>query len=201
MPLSVVVQAGGESRRMGRNKALEPFLGRPMIEHVIARVRPAADELLLTSNPPDLLAYLGIPVFGDVLPVRGALGGLFTALAVARCEFVAVIACDMVFASAELLIAERERLSASGADGVAPRNAKGVEPFHAVYRREPCMAAINAALEMGLTSAQSWYGNVRMEYIEGEDLARHDPRGEIFLNVNTPEELRQAEARATEGNP
>ncbi len=197
MPLSVVVQAGGQSRRMGRNKALEPFLGQPLIERVIARVRPVADELLITSNPPEALTYLGLPVYGDVLPVQGALGGLYTALAIASHELVAVIACDMAFASADLLAAERDRLAAGVADGVVPRNTKGLEPFHAVYRREPCMAAIKAALDMGLTRAYSWYDNVRMAYIEGEDLARFDPQGEIFLNVNTPEELRFAEARAS----
>jgi molybdopterin-guanine dinucleotide biosynthesis protein A len=197
MPLSVVVQAGGQSRRMGRNKALEPFLGQPLIERVIARVRPVADELLLTSNPPEALAHLGLPVYGDVLPVQGALGGLYTALAIASHELVAVVACDMAFASADLLAAERDRLATGEWDGVVPRNAKGLEPFHAVYRREPCMAAIKAALAMGLTRAYSWYDNVRMAYIEGEELAHFDPQGVTFLNVNTPEELRLAEARAS----
>jgi molybdopterin-guanine dinucleotide biosynthesis protein A len=51
--LSLVIQAGGESRRMGQDKALMPFLGRPLIQRVAERLAPIADELIVTTNRPD----------------------------------------------------------------------------------------------------------------------------------------------------
>src|SRR5512141_666268 len=101
--LSVVVQAGGESTRMGENKALKPFLGRPLIQRVVERLAPIADEVLITTNQPDQFAFLKVPLFPDQRPGRGALGGLHTAIASAHEPYVAVVACDMPFASAQLL--------------------------------------------------------------------------------------------------
>src|SRR5512143_3119304 len=103
--LSVVVQAGGQSTRMGENKALKPFLGEPLIQRVIQRLRPVADEVLITANDPLEYLFLGVPVFPDVRPGRGPLGGLYTALAKATHPTAAVVACDMPFASAPLLVA------------------------------------------------------------------------------------------------
>ena len=73
--LSVVIQAGGQSSRMGQDKALKLFLGRPLIQRVIERLQPIADELLVTTNHPEDYAFLNLPLFTDLKPGRGALGG------------------------------------------------------------------------------------------------------------------------------
>ncbi|HEX9030179.1 MAG TPA: molybdenum cofactor guanylyltransferase, partial [Anaerolineales bacterium] len=133
--LTIVVQAGGESRRMGQDKALLPFLGKPLITRILGRVRPIADELLVTTNRPENYSFLELPLFSDRLPGRGALGGLYTALSIANRPLVGVVACDMPFVSAALLAAARDLLADPTIDAVIPRTADGTEPFHAVYRR------------------------------------------------------------------
>ncbi|RME08873.1 MAG: molybdopterin-guanine dinucleotide biosynthesis protein MobB, partial [Anaerolineae bacterium] len=77
--LSVVIQAGGRSSRMGQDKALMPFLGEPLVRRVLRRLRPLADELLITTNNPQDYPPLGVRLVPDVIPDRGALGGLLTA--------------------------------------------------------------------------------------------------------------------------
>jgi molybdopterin-guanine dinucleotide biosynthesis protein A len=193
MKLSVVIQAGGESKRMGCDKGLVQFLGRSLIQRVIDRVRPAADELLVTSNQPESYQFLGIPVFPDVIVGRGALSGLYTAFSVAKHALVAVVACDMAFVSVGLLAAERETLLERMVDGVVPLGESGYEPFHAVYRREPCRLAVKAALESGQKRADAWFPNVNLAFLTPEEIARVDPAREAFININTPEDLKQAE--------
>jgi molybdopterin-guanine dinucleotide biosynthesis protein A len=144
--LTVVIQAGGESRRMGQDKALIPFLGKPLILRVIGRIAHLADELLVTTNHPENFQFLGYSTVPDLVPGRGALGGLFTALNAAHHEIVAVVACDMPFVSAELLATERDLLVATGCNAVIPQTPDGTEPFHAVYRRAACMPAIGTAI-------------------------------------------------------
>ena len=101
--LSIVVLAGGESRRMGQNKALMPFLKQPLIERVVKRLAPFADELLVISNKPDQYEFLGVSLTPDIMPGRGALGGLYTALSSAHQPLAAVVACDMPFVNVGLL--------------------------------------------------------------------------------------------------
>lgn len=181
---------------MGRDKALTPFLGRPLIERVIERVSGVADELIITSNMPEDLTYLGIPIYRDLLPERGALGGLLTAFTVAMHEAVAIVACDMAFVNAELLRAEFDLLEETGADAAVPRTEGGYEPFCAVYRRDVCRAAVEEALAAGRKRADAWYPAVRLQEFSAERIREIDPLGEAFVNVNTPEELAAAEARA-----
>ena len=69
---SIVIQAGGQSSRMGQDKALLPFLGEPLIQRVLDRVRPIADEILVTTNQPDSYQFLDVPLYTDVTPGRGA---------------------------------------------------------------------------------------------------------------------------------
>ncbi|HEY9076040.1 MAG TPA: molybdenum cofactor guanylyltransferase [Anaerolineaceae bacterium] len=191
--LSVVVQAGGESRRMGQEKALVSFLGQPLIQRVVNRVKPVADELFVTSNQPESFSFLRVPVYRDLLPGKGVLSGFYTALSLARHPLVAIIACDMAFVSSTLLVAERNTLLAEAVDGVVPQTRDGYEPFHAVYRREPCLAAVKSSLEAGLLRADSWYRMVRIRYFQPEEILAFDPRGEAFININTPEDLARAE--------
>lgn len=96
---------------MGQDKALLPFLGQPLIQRVIGRVRHLADEVLVTTNQPEGYQFLELPLIPDRIPDRGALGGLYTALDAAHFPLVAVVACDMPFVSPQLLSAEIDRLT------------------------------------------------------------------------------------------
>src|SRR5512134_938873 len=118
--LTVCIQAGGASSRMGEDKALKTFLGRPLIQQVIERLRPIADELIVTTNRLEEYRFLDVPLFPDLKPGRGALGGLYTAIASASQPVVAVVACDMPFASATLIEASSKLLVEEGVDVVIP---------------------------------------------------------------------------------
>jgi len=171
---------------MGRDKALLQLDGQTLIERVIARLAPLADEILVTTNRPAEYEFLDVPLFADILPERGALGGLYTALKSARSPLVAVVACDMPFASPHIftrlvtLIAE--------ADVALPRSAAGLEPLHAVYRRETCLPAIEQALRENEWKVIAWFPRVRVVTLETAELAQLDPAGRAFFNVNTPQE-------------
>lgn len=195
--LSIVIQAGGQSTRMGENKALKPFMGRPLVQRVIERLAPIADELLLTTNQPEEFAFLELPLFTDIKPGRGPLGGLYTALISAKYSSVAVVACDMPFANAPLLVAAAGLLSQDDADVVIAETAEGFEPLHAVYRRETCIPAIESAMEADQWRVISWLPQVKVRKLSPEELGRFDPQGLAFWNVNTPEEFSKAEQRAS----
>jgi molybdopterin-guanine dinucleotide biosynthesis protein A len=196
--LSLVIQAGGESRRMGRDKGLTPFLGVPLALHVAQRLAHLADEIWVTTNHLAEYEPLGLQMISDLAPGRGALGGLYTALSAARFPLVAVAACDMPFASPKIFTAALELLESGGYDAVVPKTAYGAEPFHAVYRRETCLPAITAALKQDAWRADSWYPNMRIRFFLEEEIRHLDPQGLAFSNVNNPEELAQAEKRARE---
>lgn len=194
------MQAGGESRRMGQDKALMPFLGRPLIQRVIERLSPIADEVIVTTNNPDDYRFLGTPLFPDLKPGRGALGGLYTALSSANGDSVAVVACDMPFASAALIEAASKLLSEKDADVVIPDSGGGLEPMHAVYRREACIPAIESAIEADKWRLISWFPQVNVHILSPEETRVYDPSGMAFWNLNTPEEFREAEKTARREN-
>ncbi len=191
--LTIAIQAGGESRRMGQDKALLPFLGQPLVSRVIGRLAPVASEVIVTTNRPENFQFLGLPLYPDLVPGRGALGGLYTALNAASQPLVAVVACDMPFASPDLFAAQRDALLESRADIAIPKLPDGLQPFHAVYRRETCLPHIQAALQADRWRVDAWFGEVQIRYFSAEEVQQYDPDLLCFANVNTPEELHAAE--------
>jgi molybdopterin-guanine dinucleotide biosynthesis protein A len=191
--LTVCIQAGGQSSRMGEDKALKTFLERPLIQRVIDRLASIADEVIVTTNRPEDYAFLNVPLFPDLKPGRGALGGLYTAIASAKHPLVAVVACDMPFASANLLEAESSLLLEEEVDVVIPRSDEGYEPLHAVYRRETCLPAIDAAIQADQWKVVSWFPQVKVHVLTFDEIKRYDLLGLAFWNVNTPEEFAEAE--------
>lgn len=203
-PLSVAIQAGGESRRMGRFKSTVPFLGAPLLQRIVTRVAPVADEIVISTNEPENLGFLDahpaharISLHRDAYDRRGSLTGLVTAFANVSCDQVAVCACDMVFVSAELFAAELDVLLADpGVDAVIPRTAYGYEPFHGVYRREACLTALLAAIEDGRTSIRSFIQTLSVRDFTMDEVSLVVPEGLCFVNANTPEELAHAQELA-----
>ena len=198
--LSICVQAGGESRRMGQDKALMTFLGRPLIQRVVDRLTPIAEEVIVTTNRPEDYHFLELPLFPDLVPGRGALGGLYTALSSATCKAVAVVACDMPFASASLIEAASKLMDAEAVDVVIPDSGGGLEPMHAVYRRETCIPAIKAAIEADKWKLIAWFPQVKVRVLQPAEVKRYDPSGLAFWNLNTPEEFAEAEKMVQRSN-
>ena len=194
--LTVVIQAGGASSRMGEDKALKPFLGRPLIQRVIERLSPLADEVIVTTNRPVDYAFLNLRLVADLKPGRGALGGLYTAIASASDPFVAVVACDMPFASPVFFESARRLIVQEGADVVVAKTEEGYEPFHALYRRETCLPAIEAAIAADQWKVISWFSQVKVRVLTPDEMKGFDPSGLCFWNLNTPEEFSEAESRA-----
>ncbi len=178
---------------MGENKALKLFAGQPLIERMAARVRPIAQELLVTTNQPEAFEFLGIPLVADMLPGKGALSGLYTAVAAARQPLVAVLACDMPFINPDLLLVQRDLLLAEGVDVVIPLSPQGLEPLHAIYRRATCLAAIETALRADQRRLTSWFSAVKVREMKVDEVAQVDPQFHSFINVNTPQEFHDAE--------
>jgi len=190
--LTIAIQAGGESLRMGQDKALLPFLGTPMIARVIERLAPIADEMLVTTNHPDEYRFLGVPLFTDLIPGRGALGGLYTALSAASHPLVAVVACDMPFINPDLVAFQSDLLLQADADISIPRLDEGLEPLHAIYRRQSCLPHVSKALDSGKWRVDAWFEQVNVHEIPKYELLRADPQLLSFWNVNTPEDLQAA---------
>lgn len=195
--LTVCIQAGGQSSRMGEDKALKIFLGRPLIQRVVDRLTPIANEIIVTTNRPDDYRFLNLRLFADIKPERGALGGLYTAIASATQPIVAVVACDMPFASSRLIEAMSRLLVEEEADVVIAKSEEGYEPLHAVYRREACLPAIEKSIDADQWKVIAWFPQVKVRVLTMEEIKSADPEGLAFWNVNTPEEFAKAEKLAT----
>jgi molybdopterin-guanine dinucleotide biosynthesis protein A len=193
MDLSIVIQAGGSSSRMGRNKALMLFQGQPLIARVLDRVRPMAAEVIITTNDPEDFAFLNVRLVPDIIAGIGALGGLYTALRAASVPLAAVVACDMPFVNPALLAAERSYLVNEQVDAVLPVLDHGYEPFHAVFRVDTCLPAVQKAIDAGQRRAIAWMPDVKVRAMQEHDVRQYDPHLLAFLNVNTPEEFQRAE--------
>ncbi|MFN8380310.1 MAG: molybdenum cofactor guanylyltransferase [Anaerolineales bacterium] len=194
--LTVVIQAGGQSSRMGEDKALKLFLGRPLIQRVIERLAPIADEMIVTTNHPTEYGFLNLPLIPDLKPGRGALGGLYTAIASASHPFVAIAACDMPFASKNFFESAHKLIVKEEADVVIARTDEGYEPLHALYRRETCLPAIAAAINADQWKVSAWLPQAKVRVLSADELKAFDPSGLCFWNANTPEEFIEAEKRA-----
>lgn len=181
---------------MGEDKALKPFLGRPLIQRVIERMKPIADETIVTTNQPTGYQFLELRLVPDLKPGRGALGGLYTAIASSSHPLVAVAACDMPFASPEFFEGARRIMEEEQADVVIAKTDEGYEPLHALYRRETCLPAIEAAIAADQWKVISWFPQVKVRVLTGEEVKSLDPSGLCFWNLNTPEEFSEAERRA-----
>jgi molybdopterin-guanine dinucleotide biosynthesis protein A len=186
IPLTVAIQAGGKSTRMGRDKSFVSFGGRPMIEVVRDHVFGLGEELILISNNPEPYAYLDLPIYGDIYPNSGPLGGIHSALTHATYPHVLMVACDMPWLNHDLLthlISLRET-----ADIVVPLWHKFPEPLHAVYSKR-CIAPVEQNLKAGDLKITRFYGYVDVRYVNQDTITRFDPEGRSFTNINEPGDL------------
>ncbi len=177
-----LILAGGLGRRMGgSDKGLRMLDGRPLVAHVIERLAPQVDALLINANRnAETYAAFGYPVVADRIEgFAGPLAGIHAGLAVCTTPLLVTAACDSPFLPADLV--SRLRAGLGNAIVAVPRTVDGLQPTFALVRRE-AQDSIEAFLSRGGRGLQAWCGQVPLAVVDFPDAA-------AFANINTPEEL------------
>lgn len=180
---------------MGTDKSFVRLLNKPLIEHVMERVSNLGqDETLLITNRPADYAHLRLPMYTDVLPDKGSLGGIYTAIHYSRSEYTLVVACDMPFVNPKLLRYMINLLDEKDGpfDVVVPRMDGYPEGLHAIYHKN-CLNPIRVQLERNQLKVIGFYSGIRVRYLDEPEYTALDPKRLSFQNINTPEEIRRAE--------
>jgi molybdopterin-guanine dinucleotide biosynthesis protein A len=199
MTWTAAIVAGGSARRLdGRDKSALAIGGRSILERQLAAIRPLTDRILVVANDPGRVAGIDLRVVGDLVPGAGALGGIYTALAVATTDRVLVIACDMPFIT-DRFLAFLTTVDPEAAL-VIPHPRDGYQPLCAVYS-QACRDALARRLADGALRVQDLAADVRTREIGPDELAPFDPDGTLFFNLNTPEDYQRAQHLAVARDP
>ncbi len=191
--IGAAILAGGESRRMGRNKALlRPVPGgMSLIEMVVARLSEAGlDVPILISNDPGEYSFLNLQIIPDDIPGTGALGGVLTVLRHSPYDRVLVVACDMPFLNPALL---RYMCEMPGKyDVLVPAwndkdGVQRVEPLHAIYAQS-AVPLIEQRISSGKLRMSDLLHSLNTEYLSEREIRSRDPGLLSFQNINTPGE-------------
>jgi molybdopterin-guanine dinucleotide biosynthesis protein A len=190
-----VVLAGGLGRRMGGvDKGLVAFRGRPMVQHVIERLAPQVDEILINANRSTAqYAAFGYRVIADAIEgFAGPLAGLERGLAEARHDLVATAPCDSPFLPAELIDRLLAAMTNASADLAVARTGDQPHPVFCLCKRS-LHAHLRAYLGAGGRKIDAWYATLVVIEVAFDDQAS------AFSNINTLEEL-SAHAGGAGGN-
>ena len=188
-----IVLAGGRSRRLGRDKAVEPLGGKPLLRRVVDRLADVVDETVVIVADTEQAERIPLPgstrVVVDAYPDCGSLGGIFTGLMAASGDWGLVVACDMPFLDRRLL---RHILDRRGdRDAVVPVLDGRPEPTHAAYSKA-CLPHIERRLRARELKIAGFFDDVRVRLVPEAEIDAIDPDRLSFLNVNTPDDLRRA---------
>ncbi len=199
--LSAAILAGGQSRRMGQDKALLEVEGRTLIEYVLEPVRTVADEVLIVASDRPEYEQFGCRVVADRFPQSGSLGGIYTAVSEAAHNYCLVLACDMPFVNTDLsrYMAAKERAYDALVPSLPPdRSDQGdhetLETLHAIYSKA-CLPAIERQLNAGVFKVIGFFSEVNVKKLSEEEIHEFDPHLLSFFNANTPEEFAWARER------
>jgi molybdopterin-guanine dinucleotide biosynthesis protein A len=191
-----VVLIGGESKRMGEDKASVDFAGKALVERVLEVVRPLFAEIYIGAHTESVTGKaFGLPVIADTLPGRGPALGVCAALEKVSTEKVFIVSCDLPMLNAKVI--EYLAAKAEGYDAVVPMIDGRAQTTYAIYSRA-CLAPLEERLtsnEKGgrsLTRFLKETEGLKVRYVTDDELKSIEDGVESFADVDTPEDLEEA---------
>jgi molybdenum cofactor guanylyltransferase len=180
MQASLLVLAGGDSRRMGRPKAWLEVGDTTLLRYVVERLAPAFSEVLVSfAEPEQLEEPVPYRIVFDRKRSTGPLAGLEAGLLAARNDLIFAVACDMPYVTQE--VAQMAVAAARGCDAAIPRFGGRPEPVCGAYRRT-ALPFITGALNSGRLKTADIAGDLDVTWLEGLDPG-------AFRSLNTPQDL------------
>jgi len=194
MGLDGIILAGGKSRRLGTDKTIVRLGNSRLVDIALETISSVVDSIIIVTNSPQLFEGLPARVVTDVQPGTGPLGGILTGLLLGEHEHALVVACDMPFLNVGLL--QHMARQVDGYDVVMPRVDDTLEPLHAIYSHH-CVEPIRRLLAEGdlrIVDIINVLNEVRVRYIDKDEIDMFDPSRLSFFNINTSDDLERARA-------
>ena len=193
--ISGILLAGGKSRRLGRDKALENLGGERIIDRVISRVAQCCSELIVVGDRPERSLELNLPeeimFVHDTFEDSGSLGGLYTGLSKSSSDWSLVVACDMPFLSVDLLNDMKNKALSSQSHVFVPIIDGRFQPTHALYNRK-CLPYIERNIQEGRLKMVGYFDEIEVQTIEFSSTNLEGEVARSFFNLNTEEDLKKA---------
>ncbi|MGB9134996.1 MAG: molybdenum cofactor guanylyltransferase, partial [Candidatus Bathyarchaeia archaeon] len=199
-PVSAIVIAGGVSKRLGEDKGLVKLGDKPLVLHVLDKLEGVVDEVVVIVNSETQMKKFAKTIdnkaciMPDKVNAQTPLAGALTGFEAVQSKYTLLLACDTPFLLPETLSFLLE--VCLGKSAAIPRWPNGnIEPLHASYHAQTAAKAAKTAIENGESDMRSLVENMRnIRYISTMVLQQFDPKLITFFNINTPSDLKQAEA-------
>ena len=180
-----VILAGGKSSRMGRNKALLLYNGKPLIESIYNTMAELFTHVAVVTNTPEEYSFLPCPKIADIHPGKGSIAGIHAGLSWSPEERIFVVGCDMPFLEQELI---RWLAAGLGSEtALVPQTPGGFEPLHSFYSKE-ALPFLDEALNSDRVRIIDLLELMQAKTIPAAEIAGISPDFRSFINLNTPED-------------
>ncbi|MFH1075497.1 MAG: molybdenum cofactor guanylyltransferase [Pseudomonadota bacterium] len=193
---SAVILAGGLGTRIGKNKALLSVQGATILDRAYTALRQIFSEIILVSNEPLTYMAWDFMIVRDIYKLRSPLVGIHAGLFYASNPYVFIVGCDMPFLKITLIKTLLAEISPKYGI-LLPKTADRVQPLCAVYAKK-CIKHIEMLIEQKSLKISDLFSLVRVKEIEESRLMSADPGLVSFFNINTPEDLDNAQQMEVE---
>jgi molybdopterin-guanine dinucleotide biosynthesis protein A len=193
--VTAFVLAGGKSSRMGQDKAFLRLGRRTLLERALDLARNSADGVFVVGSSEKFAAFG--PVVEDVYPGHGPLGGIHAGLTRTSTDLNLMLAVDLPFIHPLFLEYLVARAHETAATVVLPKAQGRYQPLCALYRRSFVEVAEQSLLAGG-NKIDRLFGHVQTRVIEPAEMIQNGFTEEMFRNLNTPEDWKEASAHFTE---
>jgi molybdopterin-guanine dinucleotide biosynthesis protein A len=187
--ISAFILAGGKSSRMGTDKALLDWAGRPLLTHMVELAKSVTREVKIVGDSVKFATFAA--VVEDIFPGCGPLSGIHAALMNSDSELNLILGVDLPFLDSGLLNYVASQAAESGAIVTVPIARGYYEPLCAVYRKEFSLAA-EKALQTGKFKIDALFQQVSLRVVDEKELQGAGHSINAFRNLNTPEQWEQA---------
>lgn len=184
---TAMILAGGKSSRMGFDKQLLKIDERRLMDNLAQKLSKEFEEIIIVTNRPELYIGLSHIITMDILKDKGPLGGIHAGLVKSSSEYAFVVACDMPNINMEYVRFMKSKTKLDSM-GCVTKFGEWIEPFSSFYSVE-MIQHIEKYLATNRRSINGLIDNFQITYIEEKEARKYSPSWDMFLNLNTKEDL------------
>ena len=185
---TAVILAGGKSSRMGFDKQFLRIDERRLMDSLIHKLNKEFEEIIIVTNKPEYYIGLSPIITKDIIEGKGPLSGIHAGLNLSSSEYAFVVACDMPNINMDYIRFMKSSMEDKIIDGCVTRFGNWIEPFSSFYSKD-IIKDIEEHLLYNRRSINSLLEKLNIQYIEEKKAREFSPNWDMFINLNTKEDL------------